>query len=311
MPAASHPRRRGRLALLAAVLVAGTLTGCATSLSAQQASGAPIEVAASTNVWASILSQLGGSHVRASAIISNPQTDPHAYEPTPADGRTIARSRVFVQNGVGYDPWAARSLAASPEEDRAVIDVGKLVGVPEGGNPHRWYSPADVTRVIAAISAALKRADPAHADYFDSRRQTFETVDLAQYHRLISDIKSRYAGTAVGASESIFEPLAEALDLKLATPAGFLHAISEGAEPSAADKAASEAQLSRRAVKAYVYNSQNATPDVAAQLASARKAGVPVVAVTETLNPPEASFQQWQVSQLSALQAALGQASGR
>jgi zinc/manganese transport system substrate-binding protein len=286
------------------------VTGCATTApSAQPASGATIEVAASTNVWGSLLSQLGGSHVRATSIISNPQTDPHAYEPTPADARTIANSRVFLQNGIGYDPWAAQSVAASPDEDRTVIDVGEVVGVAEGGNPHRWYSPADVTKVIAAISDALKKADPANAEYYDSRRRSFESVDLAQYHQLINDIKARYAGTPVGASESIFEPLAPALGLKLVTPAGFLHAISEGADPSAADKAASEAQLSRRAVKAYVYNGQNATPDVAAQLTVARRAGVPVVPVTETLNPPSATFQQWQVSQLRALQTALEQAS--
>jgi zinc/manganese transport system substrate-binding protein len=299
--------------LLPAILLpAVLLAGCATSPSAQRAaSGGMIEVAASTNVWGSILSQLGGSHVRASSIISNPQTDPHAYEPTPADARTIARSRVFVENGIGYDPWAAQTVAASPDENRTVIDVGRLVGVPDGGNPHRWYSPADVNKVVAAISAALKRADPSDAGYFDSRRQSFQNVELAAYHRLISDIKARYAGTAVGASESIVAPLAEALGLDLTTPAGFLRAVSEGSDPSAADKAASQAQLSHRTVKVYVYNSQNATPDVAAQLATARRAGVPVVAVTETLNPPGASFQDWQVSQLRALHAALEQASGR
>lgn len=302
---------RARRALLALVLAAVALAGCATSPSTQAASGGPIEVAASTNVWGSILSQLGGSRVRATSIISNPQTDPHAYEPTPADARTIAGSRVFVQNGIGYDPWAARSVAASPDENRTVIDVGKLVGTPDGGNPHRWYSPADVARVIDAISAGLKRADPADAEYYDSRRRSFQTDDLAQYHHLISDIKARYSGAPVGASESIFEPLSQALGLKLATPAGFLHAISEGTDPSAADKAASQAQLSRRAVRVYVYNGQNATPDVAAQLVTARRAGVPVVAVTETLNPPDANFQQWQVGQLQALQAALKQSGDR
>ncbi|MEO6502631.1 MAG: zinc ABC transporter substrate-binding protein [Jatrophihabitantaceae bacterium] len=311
MPAPALFRRRGWPALLAAVLLAGALTGCATTSSAQRAAGGPIAVAASTNVWGSILSQLGGSHVLATSIISNPQTDPHAYEPTPADARTIADSRLFVQNGIGYDPWAARSVAASPEKNRTVIDVGELVGVAEGGNPHRWYSPGDVSKVIDAISAGLKRADPANADYYDSRRRSFHAENLAEYHRLISDIRSRYAGVAIGASESVIEPLAQALGLTLATPAGFLQAISEGTDPSAADKAASESQLSHGAVKVYVYNGQNATPDVAAQLAVARRAGVPVVAVTETINPPEASFQQWQVSQLRALQAALAQASGR
>jgi len=307
-PAAARPAT----ALLTGLLLVAGLTGCATSPSIQRAaSGGTIEVAASTNVWASILSQLGGSHVRATAIISNPQTDPHAYEPTPADARTIARSRIFVENGVGYDPWAAQVLAASPDENRTVIDVGRLVGVPEGGNPHRWYSPADVSSVATAITAGLKTADPADAEYFDSRRRDFETVGLGPYHRLIAEIRTRYAGTAIGASESIVAPLAEALGLDLATPAGFLQAISEGADPSASDKDASEAQLSRGEVKVYVYNSQNATPDVAAQLAAARRAGVPVVAVTETLNPPGASFQQWQVSQLQALKAALAQSSGR
>jgi zinc/manganese transport system substrate-binding protein len=296
--------------VLLAVLLAVGLAGCATSPSIQRAAGGGlIEVAATTNVWASILSQLGGSHVRAASIIANPQTDPHAYEPTPADARTIARSRVFVENGAGYDPWAAPIVAASPDQDRTVIDVGRLVAVPDGGNPHRWYCPADVGTVVAAITAALRRADPTDAGYFDSRRRTFETVDLRSYHRLIEEIRAGYAGTPIGASESIVAPLADALGLKLATPAGFLRAVSEGTDPSAGDKAASEGQLSHRAVKVYVYNSQNATPDVAAQLAVARRAGVPVVAVTETLNPAGASFQQWQVNQLQALKSALDGAS--
>ncbi|HEX8767139.1 MAG TPA: zinc ABC transporter substrate-binding protein, partial [Jatrophihabitans sp.] len=300
------------VAALAAVLLTAGVAGCATSPSVQRAaSGGVIEVAASTNVWASILSQLGGSHVRATSIIANPQTDPHAYEPTPADARTIARSRVFVENGVGYDPWAAQIVAASPDEDRTVIDVGRLAGVPDGGNPHRWYSPADVTKVADAITTGLKKAAPADAEYFDSRRRSFEMVELRPYHRLIEEIRARYAGTAVGASESIFAPMADALGLDLTTPAGFLQAVSEGTDPSAADKADSERQLRSRAVKVYIYNSQNATPDVAAQLAVARRAGVPVVAVTETLNPPDASFQQWQVSQLQALKSALAHRSAR
>ena len=166
-----------------------------------------------------------------------------------------------------------------------VIDVGRLVGVADGGNPHRWYSPADVGTVVAAISTGLAQVDPADAGYFDSRRQHFQTVGLAGYHRLIGEIRARFAGSRIGASESIVAPLAQALGLDLITPAGLLRAVSEGSEPSAADKATSEAQLRGRAVAVYLYNSQNATPDVAAQLATARRAGVPVVAVTETRQP--------------------------
>jgi zinc/manganese transport system substrate-binding protein len=266
--------------------------------------------AASINAWGSILSQLGGTHVQASSIITNPDTDPHDYEPTPADGRTIAGSALFVENGVGYDPWAAKTLAASPNPQRLVLNVGELVGVPEGGNPHRWYSPSDVGKVADAITADLKKADPGDTAYFDSQRQNFESTGLAKYHQLINDIKAQYAGTPVGASESIFTPLADALGLNLITPPSFLKAISEGSDPSAADKATVDAQINGKQIKVYVFNSQNATPDVARQVEEAKKAGIPVATVTETLSPAGASFQDWQSTQLQALQTALAQARG-
>jgi zinc/manganese transport system substrate-binding protein len=309
----SRFRVRPLAALLAIGVTALSVTGCATSPKARgtAAGGAVIEVAASISAWGSILSQLGGSRVKASSIIANPDTDPHAYEPTPADGRTIALSRVFVENGAGYDPWAQQSIAASPDRDRTVVDVGQLVGVPAGGNPHRWYSPADVDLVAAAITAALKHADPNDAGYFDGRLRSFRTDALAQYHQLISDIRAKYAGTPVGASESIFAPLANALGLNLITPAGLLKAVSEGTDPAAADKATVDAQIANRKIKVYVFNSQNSTPDVTAQLQAAERAGIPVATVTETLSPVGASFQQWQTAQLRSLQAALQRATAR
>jgi zinc/manganese transport system substrate-binding protein len=267
-------------------------------------------VAASINAWGSVLGQLGGTHVQTSSIITNPDTDPHDYEPTPADGRTIARSALFVENGVGYDPWAARALAASPDPHRIVLDVGELVGVPAGGNPHRWYSPSDVDKVADAITADLKKVDPDGAAYFDEQRRSFESTSLATYHQLINDIKAKYAGTPVGASESIFAPLADALGLSLITPPSFLKAIGEGTDPSAADKATVDAQINGKQIKVYVFNSQNATPDVARQVEEAKKAGIPVTTVTETLSPVGTSFQDWQSTQLQALQTALAQARG-
>jgi zinc/manganese transport system substrate-binding protein len=269
-----------------------------------------ITAAASINAWGSILSELGGTHVRTTSIISNPDTDPHDYEPTPADGRVIASAALFVENGIGYDSWAAKALEANPDSSRTVIDVGDLVGVPAGGNPHQWYSPPVVEKVADAITAALKKADPHDAAYFDTQRARFETTGLARYHQLISEIKTKYAGTPVGASESIFAPLSDALGLDLITPASFLKAISEGTDPSAADKSTIDAQISGKKIKVYVFNSQNSTPDVAAQVSAANKQHIPVASVTETLSPAGASFQDWQSAQLQALESALAQATG-
>jgi zinc/manganese transport system substrate-binding protein len=270
-----------------------------------------LQVAASINAWGSILEQLGGTHVHATSIITNPDTDPHDYEPTPADARVIANSKLFVENGIGYDSWADKALTANPDSSRTVVDVGKVVNVPDGGNPHRWYSPADVETVADTITADLKKLDPKNAGYYDQQRQTFESAGLGTYHQLISDIKAKYSGTPVGASESIVAPLSDALGLNLVTPPSFLQAISEGTDPSPKDKSTIDAQIAKKQIKVYVYNSQNATPDVTAQVDAAKKQGIPVTTVTETLSPAGASFQQWQSSQLQALQSALQQATGK
>lgn len=288
-----------------------TLLTSACQVAASTGPDGLIPVASSISPWGSILAQLGGNRVRSVSIISNPATDPHDYEPTPSDGRTIAISRLFVENGIGYDTWAAKSLAADPDGARQVVNVGTVTGIASGGNPHRWYSPADVEKVADAITAALAKLDPGHAGYFRQRRTDFDTVALAQYHQLVETIRSTYAGTPIGASESIVSPLADALGLAMRTPASFLKAISDGTDPSAADKGMIDGQISRREITVYLFNSQNSTPDVAAQVSAARRHGIPIVAVTETLSPPGATFQQWQVAQLRALQAALHEATGR
>jgi zinc/manganese transport system substrate-binding protein len=189
-----------------------------------------------------------------------------------------------------------------------VLTVGELVGVKEGGNPHRWYSPDDVHRVIEQITTDYKRIDPAHATYFDQQKQAYETQGLARYNQLIAAIKSRYGGTSIGGSESIVALLAESLGLKMATPESFLDAVSEGADPTATDKIAVDQQIKTKQIKIFVFNSQNSTPDVAALVTEAKLRGIPVVSITETLVPATASFQDWQVDQLEGIQGALSKA---
>lgn len=281
------------------------------SASASPSTGPKLPVAATINAWGSIATQLGGDRVQETSIITNPDTDPHDYEPAAGDGRTIADAKVVVENGIGYDSWADKLIASNPDADRVVVNVGETVGVPGDGNPHQWYSPDSVTKVANAITAAYKKADPNDAGYFDQQNQQFLNQGLGQYHQLIADIKGKYAGTPVGASESIFSPLSDALGLNLITPPTFLKAISEGTDPSSADKATIDQQISTKAIKVYVFNSQNSTPDIHAQADAAKKQGIPVTTVTETLAPANASFQDWQAAQLTSLENALHTATGK
>jgi zinc/manganese transport system substrate-binding protein len=267
-----------------------------------------IQVVAAENFWGSIAAQVGGRHARVVSIITSPTADPHVYEPTAADARTIVQSQLVIENGVGYDPWAARMLATS--SGQTVLDVGEVVGVPVGGNPHRWYNPADVQAVIATLVADFSRIDPADRAYFRAQAARFDHIALRRYHALISTIRSKYAGTPVGASESIFAMLAPALGLKLITPDSFLKAISEGTDVTAADKLTIDNQIRKHLIKIYIYNSQNITHDVQVQLAEAKAQHIPTATITETLVPPTSSYQAWQVRQLQGIEAALAKATG-
>ena len=307
MPPSRTPTRRRTLAASAALVSLLTLSGCATTRS-QPRADTTLDVVAAENFWGSIASQLGGDKVAVHSIIDNPATDPHDYEPTAADARAVADAQLVIVNGVGYDGWATKLLAANPAADRRVVTVGTVVGANSGDNPHRWYNPDDVRQVIDAISADLTAADPLDADYFAAQKQAYQTTGLASYNALIAEIKAKYAGTPVGASESIFAMMAPALGLNLLTPPTFLRAISEGTDPTASDKSTIDAQIKNHEIKVYVYNSQNATPDVQAQVDEAKAAGIPVTQITETLVPATASFQQWQSDQLQALEKALAQA---
>jgi zinc/manganese transport system substrate-binding protein len=293
-----------RVSLVGVLLAA--CVGCADA-NAQPSgpvTGRVVRVVAAENFWGSIAEQVGGKDVSVSAIITNPAADPHDYEPTPADARAMAGADLVIVNGVGYDAWATTLLAASPGP--TVLNVGHLVGAKDGDNPHLWYNPAHVQTFIAALTRDLEKLDPT-GDFARSRQQ-YDAVGLRQYGELIADIRRRYAGTEVGASESIFAMLAPALGLRLVTPPGFLRAISEGTDVSAADKTTIDRQIASGEIKIYVYNSQNATPDVQAQLSACRARHIPIASITETMAPASSTYQQWQSAQLEGIEHALAEA---
>jgi zinc/manganese transport system substrate-binding protein len=216
-----------------------------------------------------------------------------------------------IVNGIGYDEWASHLLAADSSSRRTVLDVGDLLGLKQGENPHQWYSPAHAHAVIDRIVADYDKLRPADASYFARQKQLLETSGLSRYDELIQQIRARYAGVPVGYSESIFQPLGEALGLKLLTPYGFAKAVAEGTEVTAQDRQTVDRQASRREIKVWVFNSQNVTPDVQRVNELARAAHIPVATVTETLSPASDSFEQWQVAELEGLQRALRTATGR
>ena len=301
-----------KVGLLAAMFVAALgVASCGTGNAAVGSSDGKVHVLAAESFWGNVAAQLGGDRVSVKSVIANPNTDPHDYEATPSDARAVASAQYVVYNGFGYDPWTGKLLDANPSKTRVELNVQSLLGLKSGDNPHRWYSPDDVLKVVEQMTSDYKRLDPADAAFFDARRTDFVANGLKDYTALVQEIRQRYAGTAVGATESIVSPLADALGLKLVTPYSFLQAISEGTDPTAQDKATIDRQVASKQIAVLLFNTQNATPDVQRMVDAAKANGIPVVDVTETLEPPGASFQDWQTRQLRALAAALATGVGR
>lgn len=268
------------------------------------ASDGRVAVVASTGVWGSLAAQVGGDRVAVTSLMQGQDIDAHDYEPKPADGRAVARARYVIVNGLHYDEWAEKLLAANRSSTRTVLDVGQLVGLQDGTNPHRWYAPDDVRRVIERIAADLASIDAEHAAEYAQRRDALLASGMREYFDVIAAIRRDHAGAPIGATESVASPLVEALGLRLLSPASFLAAVAEGVDPTPQDKATMESQIRGRQMRVLIVNRQNITPDVQRLIDAAKASGVPTVEVTET-PPTDTTFQAWQTAQLRALATAL------
>jgi zinc/manganese transport system substrate-binding protein len=277
------------------------LAGCGASSSG--GSGV-VQVVAGENFWGSIAAQLGGPKVHVQSVVSDPNADPHEYESSTADARAFADADLVVLNGAGYDDWGKKLLAAGAGGRRQVLDVAQLLGRKAGDNPHFWYDPAYVVQVADAITARYRSIDAADATYFDQRRTDFAGA-LKPYLDEVQAIRGRHAETPVGATESIFVYLAAALGLDLISPPEFMNAVAEGNDPPASAVATFHDQVSGRQIKVLVYNVQAATSVTTNLKALAAANHIPTVGISETLQPGNLSFQDWQLAQLKNLEAAL------
>ena len=278
------------------------LTGCGGAAPVE--SGTDITVVAGENFWGGIASELGGSKVTVQSVVTDPNADPHEYESSSSDARAFAEARLVILNGAGYDSWGQKLLDANKAADRRVLNIAGLLGKKEGDNPHFWYDPAYVTQVSDAITSAYKSIDSADASYFDQQRSQL-TARFKPYTDEIASIKQRYANTPIGATESIFQYMAAALGLNLITPVAFMDAVAEGNDPPAGAVATFQSQISGNQIKALVYNVQTSTAVTTNIKSLATSRHIPTVGVSETLEPANLSFQDWQLRQLQDLETAL------
>jgi zinc/manganese transport system substrate-binding protein len=294
------------LAVVAAAGVALAVSACSSGPSGSSDTSAhQIVAVGAENEYTSVLAQVGGQYVQASAIMSNPNTDPHTFEASASVARQISSAQLVVQNGIGYDTFMDSIEKAVPDSGRKVINVQQLLGLPDSTpNPHLWYKPSTMPAVANAVASDLAAIAPAHAAYFRANARAFIS-SLGPWNQAVAAFKAKYPGTPVAVTEPVADYMLQAAGADIKTPFEFQADIMNGTDPSAQDVALERSLFTQHKVKVFLYNQQVTDTLTQSFISLARANGIPVVGVYETMPTPGYTYQSWMLAEIKALQQAV------
>jgi zinc/manganese transport system substrate-binding protein len=304
---------RKRISVLGAALSAAAVllaTACSSaggtsSAGSSGGNGSAIVAVGAENEYADVIQQIGGKYVRASAIMSNPNTDPHTFEASSAVAQEVSAAQLIVQNGVGYDTWASTIESAAPNSGRKVINVQQLLGLPDSTpNPHLWYKPSTMPAVANAIAGDLAALQPAHAAYFKANAAAF-IKSLAAWNSAIASFKASYPNTPVATTEPVADYMLQAAGADNLTPFSFQANIMNGVDPSPQSVAIEKSLFTQHKVKAFLYNQQVTDSLTQSFITLAQQNHIPVVGVYETMPVPGFDYQSWMLTEVQDLQKAV------
>jgi zinc/manganese transport system substrate-binding protein len=294
---------------IAACLLVTVLGGACSSGPGAHSSNLPGAIVAvgAENQYANVIAQIGGKYVTVTAILSNPNTDPHSFEASPSIARVVSTARLIVQNGADYDTFMNTIEAASPNSKRTVIDVQRTLGLPAStSNPHLWYSPRTMQTVAELIAKDLSAVDGTHSAYFENKLTQFDR-SLAPWRRALAQFKASYPGTPVATTEPVADYMLEAAGTDDKTPLTLQADIMNGIDPAPEDITLEDGLLAGRKVKVLLYNEQVTDSITQSFLTLAKTQGIPVVAVYETMPTPGYDYQTWMLAEVRALDKAVSQ----
>ncbi len=234
-------------------LLPALLLGLAASFTAR--ADTPLPVVASFSILGDLVGEVGGDRVAVTTLVG-PGGDAHVYAPTPADARTLSKAALLVTNGLGFEGWMERLVAASGFSGAQVVAAVDVTPrraddhpAAHGGDidPHAWQNPANVALYVARIRDGLIAADPAGEPAYRRRAEDY----LAELATLDAEIRSTLAQIPperrkVVTSHDAFGYFADAYGIAFLAPVG----VNTEAEASAADVAALIRQIRAESIPA-------------------------------------------------------------
>jgi ABC-type Zn uptake system ZnuABC Zn-binding protein ZnuA/ABC-type Mn2+/Zn2+ transport system permease subunit len=272
--------RRTAVAGAAAALVALLAAGCGTGGAGSGSGGDRLSVVVTTTQLGDLARQVGGSAVEVRQLLQ-PNSDPHDYEPRPADVRAAARATLVLRSGGEVDGWMSDVLENAGGSATS-IDVG--AGRPFARDePHWWHDPRNAQYAVERIRDTFAKADPAARPAFarnaDATLRRIRALDAgiarcmdsvpASRRKMVTDhdafgaFAERYGITVVGA---------------------VIPARTTQAEPSAGDLSRLTELIRRERVRA-VFPETSVNPRLARAIAQQTGASSEYVLYGDTLGP--------------------------
>lgn len=288
-------RFKGIILSITALLLSVTLVACGNnSVDTKQSSSKKgnIQVTASVNFYGDVAKEVLGNNGKVNTVIDS-NVDPHDFEPTPGDAKTMAKTDVAIQNGLGYDGWM-NNLIKNESNTKNNINVGSLMGKKNGDNPHIWYDPETMNKVADKLAETFSKLEPDHADEFKANAAKYKK-EWSKTTELMHKLSHNSKGKAVATSEPVFDYSLEAMGYKF-KEYEFAHAMEHGIDPSAKEIAEVQNDIKGHKVAFFVNNTQVQNSVVDGLLKLAKENNLPIVNVTESA-PKGKNYMQWMQEQ--------------
>ncbi|MCU1683877.1 MAG: metal transporter substrate-binding protein [Amycolatopsis sp.] len=302
-----NPRRfpRALVAGSALAVLALGLAACSGGASANPGDDGKLKVVASTDVWGSVLSAVGGDKVQVSSIIHSPTADPHSYETTAADALTVQNAKLLLGNGGGYDNFFSKLVGqAAGAKNLVAYDIFKGTAATPDANEHVWYSLPGVEKVADQVAAQLGDIEPASKAVFTANATAFKGK-VEDLFKRVTQLGVAHPGSKVVMTEPVAHYLLEAAKVTDSTPPAFSKAIESETDVPVAALEQVKQLITGKQVKALVNNAQTTTSITEQLVAGAHAAGVPVIDVTETLPADVTDYIGWMSKEVDVLAGAL------
>ncbi|WP_404473997.1 metal ABC transporter solute-binding protein, Zn/Mn family [Microbacterium aerolatum] len=319
---------------LASVTALG-LAGCSAPASGEGGDDGLIHVTASTNIYGSLVEQIGGERVDVTTIIDSASQDPHSYEATARDRLAVQDADLIVENGGGYDAFIDTLLDGSDahvftaaefshdfpgneghdepdagadedahDHDHAEEEEGhEGHDHIEGFNEHVWFDPHTMIHVVEGLAEELGEIDPDGAEDFAAAADEI-IADLEGAEAELETIKTEADGAGVFMTEPLPGYIAVAAGLTDLTPEGFAESVEEGSDVAPATLLDAIEVIESGDVKVLLTNAQTGGAETERVEAAAEAAGIPIVAFTELLEDGS-SYSEWMHDAIQSLADAL------